>query len=45
VESIKLTNWIDLHKKYIGGLPPDLIRYIRVEANIPVTLKGESRQY
>ncbi len=39
--AIKLTNWIDLHKKYIGGLPPDLIRYIRVEADIPVTLKGE----
>ncbi len=39
--SIKLMNWIDLHKKYIGGLPPDIATYVRVEADVPTTLKGE----
>ncbi|MHA1791954.1 MAG: CO dehydrogenase/acetyl-CoA synthase complex subunit alpha [Promethearchaeota archaeon] len=38
---IKLTNWIDLHKKYLGGLPPDIDKYIRTEADIPITLKTE----
>lgn len=27
-----------------NGLPPDLDRYIRVEADIPVTLKGEIQE-
>ncbi|MFX0101972.1 MAG: CO dehydrogenase/acetyl-CoA synthase complex subunit alpha [Candidatus Hodarchaeota archaeon] len=39
--SIKLSNWIDLHKKYIGGLPPDVTTFIRVEADIPITMKSE----
>ncbi|MBN2152948.1 MAG: acetyl-CoA decarbonylase/synthase complex subunit alpha, partial [Candidatus Lokiarchaeota archaeon] len=39
--SIKLTNWIDLHKKYIGGLPPDLNLYIRVDADVPGTMRAE----
>ncbi|MHA1680399.1 MAG: CO dehydrogenase/acetyl-CoA synthase complex subunit alpha [Promethearchaeota archaeon] len=39
--SIKLINWIDLHKKYIGGLPPDLTNFIRTEADIPITLKTD----
>ncbi|MHA1371992.1 MAG: CO dehydrogenase/acetyl-CoA synthase complex subunit alpha, partial [Promethearchaeota archaeon] len=39
--SIKLSNWIDLHKKYIGGLPPDISKYIRVEADIPITIKTD----
>ncbi|MHA1681268.1 MAG: CO dehydrogenase/acetyl-CoA synthase complex subunit alpha [Promethearchaeota archaeon] len=39
--SIKLINWIDLHKKYIGGLPPDLTKFIRTEADIPITLKTD----
>ncbi len=39
--SIKISNWVDLHKKYIGGLPHDLTTYIRVEADIPITIKDE----
>jgi acetyl-CoA decarbonylase/synthase complex subunit alpha len=39
--SIKLSNWIDLYKKYIGGLPPDISKFVRVEADIPITVKSE----
>ncbi|MFX0099715.1 MAG: CO dehydrogenase/acetyl-CoA synthase complex subunit alpha [Candidatus Hodarchaeota archaeon] len=39
--SIKLSNWIDLHKKYVGVMPPDVTRFIRVEADIPITMKSE----
>jgi acetyl-CoA decarbonylase/synthase complex subunit alpha len=40
--SIKLTNWIDLHRKYIGGkFPPGIEKYVRVEADIPITMKDD----
>lgn len=37
----KLANYVDLHKRYIGGLPPDLYRLVRVTADIPLTMKDE----
>jgi acetyl-CoA decarbonylase/synthase complex subunit alpha len=37
----KLANYVDLHKRYIGGLPPDLHRLVRVPADIPLTMKDE----
>ncbi|NLD57902.1 MAG: hypothetical protein GX651_07200, partial [Methanomicrobiales archaeon] len=33
--------YVDLHKRYIGGLPPDLHRLVRVPADIPLTMKDE----
>jgi len=38
---IKLSHYIDLHKKYFGTMPDDLHRYIRVEQDIPFNLKDE----
>jgi acetyl-CoA decarbonylase/synthase complex subunit alpha len=42
--SIKLSNWLDLYKKYIGGMPPDIATYIRAEADIPITMKSEIQE-
>jgi len=39
--AIKLTNYIDLHKKYFGTLPDDLHLFVRREADIPITMKDE----
>ncbi len=39
--AVKLTHWIDLHKRYYGCLPPDIEKFIRIEADIPITLKDE----
>ncbi|MDI6889122.1 MAG: CO dehydrogenase/acetyl-CoA synthase complex subunit alpha [Methanocellales archaeon] len=38
---IKLTHYIDLHKRYFGKMPEDIAMYIRTEADIPITLKAE----
>jgi acetyl-CoA decarbonylase/synthase complex subunit alpha len=37
----KLANYVDLHKRHIGGLPPDVHRLVRVPADIPLTMKSE----
>jgi len=39
--AVKLTHWIDLHKKVYGTMPDDVWKYIRVEADIPLTYKKE----
>jgi acetyl-CoA decarbonylase/synthase complex subunit alpha len=39
--AIKLTNYIDLHKRFYGLLPDDLHLFIRREADIPITMKNE----
>ena len=39
--AVKLTHWIDLHKKTYGTMPEDVWKYIRVEADIPLTYKSE----
>ena len=37
----KLANYIDLHKRLVGGIPPDLHLFVRNPADIPLTLKDE----
>ncbi len=39
--AVKLTNYIDLHKRFYGTLPDDLPLFVRVEADIPITMKDE----
>ncbi|MDD1778468.1 MAG: acetyl-CoA decarbonylase/synthase complex subunit alpha, partial [Candidatus Helarchaeota archaeon] len=39
--AVKLTHWVDLHKRYYGCMPTDIDKYVRVETDIPVTLKDE----
>jgi len=39
--AVKLTHWIDLHKKYYGTIPEDIDKFIRIEADIPLTLRDE----
>ena len=38
---IKLNHYIDLHKRLIGGLPPDLHLFVRTERDIPMFFKRE----
>jgi acetyl-CoA decarbonylase/synthase complex subunit alpha len=39
--AIKLTNYIDLHRRLIGGMPPDMHLLVRKKADIPLTMKGD----
>jgi acetyl-CoA decarbonylase/synthase complex subunit alpha len=39
--SIKLSHYIDLHERFYGFFPDDVWRYIRREADIPITLKDK----
>jgi len=39
--SIKLTHYIDLHKRFYGTLPDDIHLFVRTMADIPVTMKDE----
>ena len=39
--AIKLTHYIDLHKRLYGRLPDDIHLFIRTEADIPITMKDE----
>lgn len=36
---IKLSHYIDLHRRYFGGMPKDLPLYVRTEGDIPITEK------
>ncbi|MHA1293822.1 MAG: CO dehydrogenase/acetyl-CoA synthase complex subunit alpha [Promethearchaeota archaeon] len=43
---IKLSHWIDLERKYKGvKFPPDLEKFIRLEADIPISMKNEIVDY
>ena len=42
---IKLSNYVDLYKKYMGTLPPDLHLFVRKETDIPITMKNEIMEY
>jgi len=42
---IKLSNYVDLYKKYMGTLPPDLQIFVRNERDIPITMKDEIMEY
>jgi len=39
--AVKLSHYIDLHKTYYGAMPDDLHLYVRVEADVPFTMKEE----
>jgi acetyl-CoA decarbonylase/synthase complex subunit alpha len=39
--SMKLTHYIDLHKRYYGVMPDDIHLYIRNKMDIPITMKPE----
>lgn len=39
--SMKLTHYIDLHKRFYGALPDDIPLFVRTVADIPVTMKDE----
>jgi acetyl-CoA decarbonylase/synthase complex subunit alpha len=39
--SIKLSHYIDLHKRYYGCMPKDLHMFVRTPADIPMTMKDE----
>jgi acetyl-CoA decarbonylase/synthase complex subunit alpha len=43
---IKLSHWIDLERKYKGvDFPEDLEKFVRVEADIPISIKTEVTAY
>ena len=39
--AVKLTNYIDLHKRLYGVMPDDIPTYVRTLADIPITMKDE----
>jgi acetyl-CoA decarbonylase/synthase complex subunit alpha len=39
--AIKLTNYIDLHKRHYGVLPDDIHLFVRSIADVPITMKDE----
>jgi acetyl-CoA decarbonylase/synthase complex subunit alpha len=39
--SMKLTHYIDLHKRYYGVMPDDIHLFIRNKMDIPITMKPE----
>jgi acetyl-CoA decarbonylase/synthase complex subunit alpha len=43
---IKLSHWIDLERKYKGvKFPNDLERFIRVDTDIPISMKDEIKEF
>lgn len=42
---IKLTHYIDLYRRFYGGLPEDLPLFVRTEADIPTTMKDEILEF
>jgi len=43
---IKLSHWIDLERKYKGvEFPNDLEKFIRVEADIPISMKDDIQAF
>jgi acetyl-CoA decarbonylase/synthase complex subunit alpha len=41
----KLANYIDLHKRLVGGIPPDVDLFVRTLTDIPLTMKDEILAY
>ncbi|MEJ5328186.1 MAG: CO dehydrogenase/acetyl-CoA synthase complex subunit alpha [Candidatus Bathyarchaeia archaeon] len=39
--SIKLSHYIDLHKRHYGCMPPDIHLFVRTLADVPMTMKDE----
>ena len=42
--AIKLTNYIDLHKRQFGTTPEDICLYVRTMTDVPITMKAEIMQ-
>jgi acetyl-CoA decarbonylase/synthase complex subunit alpha len=42
---IKLTHYVDLHKRVYGKLPEDLPLLVRTEADVPITFKDEVMEF
>ena len=36
-----MTHYIDLHQKYFGAFPEDVYKFVRTEADVPITLKDK----
>lgn len=43
--SIKLTNYIDLHRRLCGVMPDDIHLFIRTTSDIPITMKDEIMEF
>jgi acetyl-CoA decarbonylase/synthase complex subunit alpha len=39
--AIKLSHYLDLHRRFYGTLPDDIDLFVRTRADIPVTMKEE----
>jgi len=39
--AIKLTHYIDLHKRLYGIMPDDIHLFVRNKADVPITMKNE----
>jgi len=39
--AIKLTHWIDLHRRLYGTMPDDIHLFVRRKADIPITMRDE----
>jgi len=39
--AIKLTHYIDLHKRLYGVMPNDIHLFVRNKADVPITMKDE----
>jgi acetyl-CoA decarbonylase/synthase complex subunit alpha len=43
--AVKLSHYIDLHKRHYGSMPDDLHLFVRTEQDIPFTMKTEIIKY
>jgi len=39
--AIKLTHYIDLHRRLYGTMPDDVHLFVRTRADVPITIKDE----
>jgi acetyl-CoA decarbonylase/synthase complex subunit alpha len=39
--AVKLSNYIDLHKRYYGSMPEDVELFVRTPSDVPITMKDE----
>ncbi|HZD43173.1 MAG TPA: acetyl-CoA decarbonylase/synthase complex subunit alpha, partial [Methanomicrobiales archaeon] len=39
--ALKLTHYVDLHRRHLGGIPEDVHLFVRTKADIPLTMKEE----
>jgi acetyl-CoA decarbonylase/synthase complex subunit alpha len=39
--AVKLTHYIDLHKRLYGTMPDDIHLFVRTATDVPITMKAE----